>query len=72
MVYTFLYKCRLCGKTVREQSGGQSSVIIGIERCLSGSTERMAVGLPIRIMDYHVCYDGSYGVTDLQGAKIDD
>lgn len=69
MVYDIIYKCRLCGCVIIQSQGNEDSSRTGIHFAVIGQTRPVA-GISVTLTTYHTCDDGSFGVCDLQGAKL--
>lgn len=68
--YTFVYKCRLCGET--HSSSSIRSEDSGIVLNLLDSFSKMKAVPEIKPFSIHTCKNGNIGISDLQGAIVDE
>lgn len=68
MMYQAVYKCRLCGEEFKGCVTGNENIAM-VETINAASGIKSTQPLAPRIIEYHYCKDGSYGIADFQGFK---
>ena len=63
----YLYKCRRCGKVDRSTCSGENLAMTTTVNIILGIP---TTGIPLKMVDTHICKDGNYGVTDFIGTEI--
>ena len=63
----YLYKCRRCGEIDRSACSGENLAMTTTVDIVLGIP---TTGIPLRLVDMHICKDGNYGVTDFIGTEI--
>lgn len=65
---TFWYKCRLCGGEGHGPATGEKYALMHLIRAINGDPGN---GIPLTLLSIHTCPDGSNGVSDLIGYRLD-